>query len=63
MIESGDAGFGPYAMLPQPAMAVLSDLRAVAIRILSDLPLGDLPKWSRKTTPATPRSRRWPEST
>lgn len=47
-IESGDASFGPYAMLPQPPMAVLSDLRAVAIRILSDLPARDLPKWVRQ---------------
>jgi hypothetical protein len=44
-IESGDASFGPYGIMPQPAMAVLSDLRAVAGRILADLPAGDLPKW------------------
>ena len=44
-IESGDASFGAYGMLPQPAMAALSDLRAVAGRILADLPPGDLPRW------------------
>ena len=44
-IESGNAGFGPYAALPQPAMAALSDLRAVAGRILADLPADDLPRW------------------
>jgi AraC-like DNA-binding protein len=44
-IESGDASFGPYAILPQPAFPVLSDLRAVAGRILADLPADDLPRW------------------
>ena len=44
-IESGDASFGTYGMLPQPAMAALSDLRAVAARILADLPVSDLPRW------------------
>lgn len=44
-IESGEAVFGPYGILPQPAMAALSDLRAVAGRILADLPADDLPKW------------------
>jgi TniQ len=44
-IESGHAGSGPYATLPQPAMAALSDLRAVAARILADVPVNDLPRW------------------
>jgi TniQ protein len=44
-IETGHAGFGPYAAMPQPAMAALSDLRAVGGRILADLPRGDLPRW------------------
>lgn len=44
-IESGDASFGPYAMMPQPAMAALGDLRAVAGRILADLPADNLPQW------------------
>lgn len=44
-IESGDASFGAYGTLPQPTMAVLSDLRAVAGRILADLPADDLQRW------------------
>ena len=44
-IESGDAGFGTYRMLPQSAMAVLSDVRAVAGRILADLAPCDLSRW------------------
>jgi TniQ len=44
-IESGHASFGPYATLPQPAMAALSDLRAVASQILAHLPVDDLPRW------------------
>ena len=44
-IESGRASFGPYAALPQPAVAALSDLRAIAGRILADLPPDDLPRW------------------
>ena len=44
-IESGHASFGPYETLPQPATAALSDLRAVAGRILADLPAADLPGW------------------
>jgi AraC-like DNA-binding protein len=45
-IESGDASYGPYGLLPQSAMAALTDLRAVAGRILADLPAADLPKWA-----------------
>jgi DNA-binding transcriptional LysR family regulator len=44
-IDSGDARFGCYGILPQPPMAVLSDFRAVGGRILADLPADDLPKW------------------
>ena len=44
-IESGDASFGAYGMLPQSAVAALSDLRAVAGRILADLPASELPRW------------------
>ena len=44
-IECGHASFGPYATLRQPTMAALSDLRAVASRILAYLPVDDLPRW------------------
>ena len=44
-IESGDASFGPYEIVPQSAIAALTDLRAVAGRILADLPADDLPRW------------------
>lgn len=44
-IESEHAGFGPYAAASLSAMAALSDLRAVAARILADLPADDLPRW------------------
>jgi len=44
-IESGDASYGPYGTMPQPAVTALTDLRAVAGRILADLPAADLPKW------------------
>jgi hypothetical protein len=35
-IDSGQADFGSYAALPQPAMSALSDIRAVAARILAE---------------------------
>jgi hypothetical protein len=44
-IDSGQADFGPYAALPQPSISALSDLRAVAARILADLPADELPRW------------------
>jgi hypothetical protein len=44
-IESGDASYGPYGTMPQPAVTALTDLRAVAGRILADLPPGDIGKW------------------
>lgn len=44
VIESG-AGYGVYGSLPQPAAAVLSDVRVIARKILADLPAGDLPGW------------------
>jgi TniQ/Bacterial regulatory helix-turn-helix protein, lysR family len=44
-IEPEHAGFGPYAAASLSAMAALSDLRAVAARILADLPADDLPRW------------------
>lgn len=44
-IDSGVASYGPYGTLPHPAVTALADLRAVAGRILVDLPADDLPKW------------------
>jgi hypothetical protein len=44
-IESGEARYGPYETMPQPTVTALTDLRAVAGRILADLPADDLPKW------------------
>jgi hypothetical protein len=44
-IESGDATYGPYGTMPQPAVTALADLRAVAGRVLADLPAGDLRRW------------------
>ena len=44
-IESGYASFGPYGILPQPAVTALTDLRATAGRILAVLPAGDLSRW------------------
>jgi hypothetical protein len=44
-IESGYASYGPYGTMPQPAVTALTDLRAIAGRILADLPAADLPKW------------------
>ncbi|WP_236574087.1 helix-turn-helix domain-containing protein [Streptomyces sp. GS7] len=38
IIEMEAAAFGPYRADPQPAMAVLADIRALGIRVLSDLP-------------------------
>jgi hypothetical protein len=45
-IESGSASYGPYGGLPTSAVVALADLRAVAGRILADLPAGDLPRWA-----------------
>ncbi len=45
MIESGAASYGPYGTVPQSAVTALTDLRAVAGRILADLPPDHLPKW------------------
>jgi hypothetical protein len=44
-IEVGSANFGPYGILPQPTAVAVTDLRAVAGRILADLPEDDLPRW------------------
>jgi hypothetical protein len=45
-IESGYASYGPYSELHSPTAAALADLRAIAGRILADLPADDLPKWA-----------------
>jgi hypothetical protein len=44
-IEAGNASYGPYGGLPQSAVVALADLRAIAGRILADLPADDLPAW------------------
>ncbi|MGW2302417.1 helix-turn-helix domain-containing protein [Streptomyces sp. NPDC001809] len=38
IIDGATAAFGPYRTSPQPAPAVLADIRALGIRVLSDLP-------------------------
>ncbi|MEU8623777.1 LysR family transcriptional regulator [Streptomyces sp. NPDC048669] len=38
IIDGSLAAFGPYQISPQPASAVLADIRALGIRVLSDLP-------------------------
>ncbi|MCZ9346986.1 TniQ family protein, partial [Streptomyces sp. TRM76130] len=38
IIDGATAAFGPYRASPQPASAVLADIRALGIRVLSDLP-------------------------
>ncbi|WP_250847387.1 hypothetical protein [Streptomyces hygroscopicus] len=38
IIDGATAAFGPYRTSPQPASAVLADIRALGIRVLSDLP-------------------------
>ncbi|MEU6943986.1 LysR family transcriptional regulator [Streptomyces sp. NPDC046316] len=38
IIDGAAAAFGPYRTSPQPASAVLADIRALGIRVLSDLP-------------------------
>ncbi|GAA1589867.1 TniQ family protein [Actinoplanes couchii] len=42
IISTGTSGFGPYQALLQPAPVVLTDIRAVAARVLADLPSADL---------------------
>jgi hypothetical protein len=44
-IESGGASFGTYQVMPQPAMSALTDLAAIARRVLADLPRHDLHRW------------------
>ncbi|TWV28841.1 LysR family transcriptional regulator [Streptomyces albidoflavus] len=38
IIDRATAAFGPYRASPQPTSAVLADIRALGIRVLSDLP-------------------------
>ncbi|MEU2431402.1 TniQ family protein [Streptomyces sp. NPDC007861] len=38
IINGAGAAFGPYRSVPQPVSAVLADIRALGIRVLSDLP-------------------------
>ncbi|MEU9452889.1 TniQ family protein [Streptomyces sp. NPDC048277] len=38
IIDGATVAFGPYRTVPQPAPAALADIRALGIRVLSDLP-------------------------
>jgi hypothetical protein len=42
IIGSGTAAFGVYTMTPQPVCSALADIRAIAARVLADLPARDL---------------------
>ncbi|MFJ8599094.1 LysR family transcriptional regulator [Streptomyces shenzhenensis] len=42
IIDGPTAAFGPYQAVPQSAQAVLADIRALGIRVLSDLPAAAL---------------------
>ncbi|MFD7131045.1 TniQ family protein [Streptomyces sp. NPDC059894] len=42
IIDGPTAAFGPYRAVPQSAPAVLADIRALGIRVLSDLPAAAL---------------------
>ncbi|MFF3746917.1 TniQ family protein [Streptomyces kronopolitis] len=64
IIETQTATFGPYGTAPQPASAVLADIRALGIRVLSDLPAAalreqipaDIAEVHLATEPAVPHS-------
>ncbi|MFI2377965.1 TniQ family protein [Streptomyces sp. NPDC018964] len=64
IIETGAAAFGPYRAVPQSAPAVLADIRALGIRVLSDLPAAalreqipaDIAEVHLATEPAVPHS-------
>ena len=45
IIDGATAAFGPYRAVPQSAVAVLADIRALGIRVLSDLPAAVLREW------------------
>ncbi|GID29142.1 TniQ family protein [Paractinoplanes brasiliensis] len=42
MIDAGTVGSGPYQAQPQPVAVALTDIRAVAARVLADLPPAQL---------------------
>ncbi|SDR39544.1 MULTISPECIES: TniQ family protein [unclassified Streptomyces] len=43
IIDRATVAFGPYRAVPQSAPAVLADIRALGIRVLSDLPAEQIP--------------------
>lgn len=45
ILDTAATSFGVYTTAPQPASAVLSDIRALGIRFLSGLPLEVLSQW------------------
>lgn len=64
IIDGATVAFGPYWNSPQPASAVLADIRALGIRVLSDLPAAvlreqlpaDIAEAHLTTDPASPHT-------
>ncbi|SCD42287.1 TniQ family protein [Streptomyces sp. OspMP-M43] len=64
IVDGSTVAFGPYRSVPQPAPAVLADIRALGIRVLSDLPAAvlreqlpaDIAEAHLATDPASPRT-------
>ncbi|WP_405692468.1 hypothetical protein [Streptomyces sp. NBC_00057] len=64
IIDGATAALGPYRTVPQPAPAVLADIRALGIRVLSDLPAAvlreqipaDIAEVHLATDPVSPRT-------
>ncbi|WP_338671511.1 hypothetical protein V1460_00795 [Streptomyces sp. SCSIO 30461] len=64
IIDGPTAAFGPYRTVPQPTPAVLADIRALGIRVLSDVPAAvlreqmpaDIAEAHLATDPIVPRT-------
>ncbi|WP_256097942.1 LysR family transcriptional regulator [Streptomyces sp. MnatMP-M17] len=64
IIDGATVAFGPYRAVPQPTPAVLADIRALGIRVLSDLPAAvlreqmpaDIAEAHLATDPVVPRT-------